>query len=141
MDLDNAQQYAAEKRWKAIVSFGSVLTIFISCIGLFGLTLLAAERRTKEIGIRKVLGASVPVITRILSTSFIKLVLLSIVIAIPAAALTMQRWLQNYPYRVQLSWWMYAIVAGSILILALLTIGYQSIKAAMANPVNNLRAE
>ena len=140
-DADNEQQYAAERKWKQIVSFGAVLTIFISCIGLFGLSLLAAERRTKEIGIRKVLGASVAVITRTLSISFLKLVLLSAVIAIPAAALLMQKWLENYPYRVELSWWMYGLATVMIFLVALITISYQSIKAAMANPVNNLRTE
>ncbi|HYE56200.1 MAG TPA: ABC transporter permease [Chitinophagaceae bacterium] len=140
-DAENEQQYAAERKWKQIVSFGAVLTIFISCIGLFGLSLLAAERRTKEIGIRKVLGASVAVITRTLSLSFLKLVLLSAVIAIPAAALLMQQWLENYPYRIGLSWWMYGLATVMILLVALLTISYQSIKAAMANPVKNLRTE
>ncbi|HEV7330244.1 MAG TPA: ABC transporter permease [Flavisolibacter sp.] len=140
-DVDNAQQYAAEKKWKQIVSFGAVLTIFISCIGLFGLSLLAAERRTKEIGIRKVLGASVAVITRTLSVSFLQLVLLSALIAIPAAALFMQQWLENYPYRVELRWWMYGLATLLIFLVALLTISYQSVKAAMANPVKNLRTE
>jgi putative ABC transport system permease protein len=140
-DVDNEQQYAAEQKWKQIVSFGAVLTIFISCIGLFGLSLLAAERRTKEIGIRKVLGASVAVIARILSASFLKLVLLSAVIAIPAAALLMQKWLENYPYRISLSWWMYGLATILIFLVALLTISYQAVKAAMANPVKNLRTE
>jgi putative ABC transport system permease protein len=140
-DADNEQQYAAEKKWKQIISFGAVLTIFISCIGLFGLSLLAAERRTKEIGIRKVLGASVAAITRALATSFLKLVLLSAIIAIPAAALLMQQWLQNYPYRVSLSWWMYGLATTMIFLIALLTISFQSVKAAMANPVKNLRTE
>jgi putative ABC transport system permease protein len=140
-DVDNEQQYAAERKWKQIVSFGAILTIFISCIGLFGLSLLAAERRTKEIGIRKVLGASVAVIAKSLSSSFLKLVLLSALIAIPAAALLMQKWLQNYPYRVALSWWMYGFATLLIFLIALLTISFQAIKAALANPVKNLRTE
>ena len=140
-DADNEQQYAAEKKWKQIVSFGAILTIFISSIGLFGLSMLAAERRTKEIGIRKVLGASVAVITRTLSFSFLQLVLISALIAIPAAAMLMQQWLQNYPYRVELSWWMYGLGTILILVVALLTTSYQSVKAAMSNPVNNLRTE
>jgi putative ABC transport system permease protein len=140
-DFENEQQYAAEKKWKQIVTFGAVLTIFISCIGLFGLSLLAAERRTKEIGIRKVLGASVAVITRTLSTSFMKLVLISVVIAIPAAAMLMNKWLENYAYRVELSWWMYGLATVMIFLVALLTISYQAVKAAMANPVRNLRSE
>jgi putative ABC transport system permease protein len=140
-DAENAEQYAAEKKWKQIVSFGAVLTIFISCIGLFGLSLLAAERRTKEIGIRKVLGASVVVITRTLSASFLKLVLLSTVIAIPAAALLMQNWLENYPYRVAISWWMYGLAAMLIFLVSLITLSFQAVKAANANPVKNLRSE
>lgn len=140
-DADNEQQYAAERKWKQIVSFGAVLTIFISCIGLFGLSLLAAEKRTKEIGIRKVLGASVAAITRTLSASFLKLVLISALIAIPAAALLMQHWLENYPYRVELRWWMYVLATALIFFVALLTTSYQAVKAALANPVNNLRSE
>jgi putative ABC transport system permease protein len=140
-DAENAQQYAAEEKWKQIISFGAILTIFISAIGLFGLSLLAAEKRTKEIGIRKVLGASVAVIARTLSASFLKLVLLAAVIAIPAAVLLMQRWLENYPYRVTLSWWMFAFATLLILLVALLTISFHAIRAAMANPVKNLRTE
>jgi putative ABC transport system permease protein len=140
-EAENAQQYASEEKWKQIISFGAVLTIFISCIGLFGLSLLAAEKRTKEIGIRKVLGASVAVITRTLSASFLKLVLLAAVIAIPAANWLMQQWLQNYPYRIRLSWWMFVSATALIFFVALLTISYQSIRAAMANPVKNLRTE
>ena len=140
-NADNELQYAAEKKWKQIVSFAAILTIFISCIGLFGLALLAAERRTKEIGIRKVLGASVFTIVRTLSMSFMKLVLLASVIAIPAAVLFMSRWLQNYPYRVTLSWWVYGLSTMVICIIAMLTISFQSVRAALANPVKNLRTE
>ena len=140
-DVDNAQQYAAEEKWKQIVSFGAILTIFISAIGLFGLSLLAAEKRTKEIGIRKVLGASVAVIARTLSVSFLKLVFLAALIAIPAAAWLSQKWLENYPYRITLHWWMFLSATLLIVVVALLTIGYQSVRAAMANPVKNLRTE
>jgi putative ABC transport system permease protein len=140
-DEENANQYAAEQKWKQIITFGAVLTIFISCIGLFGLSLLAAEKRTKEIGIRKVLGASIAVITRTLSMAFLKLVLVAAVIAIPVAAWLSNKWLENYPYRISLSWWMFLSATALILVVALLTISYQSIKAAMANPVKNLRTE
>jgi putative ABC transport system permease protein len=140
-DDENADQYAAEQKWKQIITFGAVLTIFISCIGLFGLSLLAAEKRTKEIGIRKVLGASIAVITRTLSLAFLKLVLVAALIAIPAAVWLSRKWLDNYPYRISLSWWMFFSATALILVVALLTISYQSIKAAMANPVKNLRTE
>jgi putative ABC transport system permease protein len=138
---ENRLQYESEAKWKQIISFGAALTIFISCIGLFGLSMLAAEKRTKEIGIRKVLGASVAVITRTLSTDFLKLVLLAALIAVPAAAWLMQRWLQNYPYRISLTWWMFGVATALIVLIALFTISFQSVKAALANPVKSLRTE
>jgi putative ABC transport system permease protein len=138
---ENRLQYESEAKWKQIISFGAALTIFISCIGLFGLSMLAAEKRTKEIGIRKVLGASVAVITRTLSTDFLKLVLLAALVAIPAAAWLMQKWLQNYPYRISLTWWMFGVATALIVLIALFTISFQSVKAALANPVKSLRTE
>lgn len=140
-DAENEKQYEAESKWKQIITFGAMLTIFISSIGLFGLSMLAAEKRTKEIGIRKVLGASVAVITRTLSVSFLKLVLLAAVIAVPAAAWLMQKWLQNYPYRVSVSWWMFGFATLFIFLVAVATISFHSIKAALVNPVKNLRTE
>jgi putative ABC transport system permease protein len=140
-DAENELQYANEQKWKQIMAFGATLTIFISCIGLFGLSMLAAERRTKEIGIRKVLGASVSVIVRSLSASFLKLVLLSAVIAIPVAVIFTEKWLQNYPYHVQIAWWIYALAVIPLMVIALITVSFQSVKAAFANPVNNLRTE
>ncbi len=140
-DLQNRQQYAEEAKWKQILLFGAILTIFISCIGLFGLSVLAAEKRIKEIGIRKVLGASVNQIVTILSTDFLKLVTVSLVIAIPLSWLAANKWLENYPYRITLSWTLF--VAGSILVImiALATVSFQAIKAAVANPVKSLRTE
>lgn len=140
-DVENALQYESEAKWKQIISFGAGLTIFISCIGLFGLSMLAAEKRTKEIGIRKVLGASVALIAKTLSTDFLKLVLLAALIAIPAAWWLMQQWLQNYPYRITVSWWMFGFATFFILLIALATISFQAIKAALANPVKSLRTE
>lgn len=140
-DVENAQQYEAESKWKQIITFGAMLTIFISCIGLFGLSMLAAEKRTKEIGIRKVLGASVAAITRTLSLSFLKLVLVAAAIAIPVAIWFMQKWLQNYPYRIAISWWMFGFATLLIFLVAMATISFHSIKAALANPVKNLRTE
>ncbi|HWB28747.1 MAG TPA: ABC transporter permease, partial [Chitinophagaceae bacterium] len=102
-DTSNAEQYSKEAKWKQIVTFGAILTIFISCIGLFGLATLSAERRKKEIGIRKVLGASVQGIVAKLSNDFLKLVLLSAVIAVPGAWWAMQKWLENYPYRIAIN--------------------------------------
>jgi len=140
-DAEVAEQYDKEAKWKQIVSFGAVLTIFISCIGLFGLATLSAERRKKEIGIRKVLGASVEGIVRKLSTDFAKLVVIAAVIAVPAAWWAMHKWLENYPYRININVWIFVLAGVSVLLIALVTVSYQAIKAAIANPVNSLRTE
>ncbi|ULQ54383.1 ABC transporter permease [Flavihumibacter fluvii] len=140
-DLDNAKQYESELKWKQMITFSAILTIFISCIGLFGLATFAAEKRTKEIGIRKVLGASIPVIVRTLSIDFLKLVLLSTLIASPVAWWAMNKWLGNYPYRIEISWWVFGLTIFLATGIALLTISYQAIRAAMANPVNSLKTE
>src|SRR5205085_6758148 len=100
----NLKSYEAEAKWKQVMLFAAVLTIFISCIGLFGLSVLSAEKRTKEIGIRKVLGASVASVVNTLSVDFLKLVSIALLIAIPVAWLITNKWLQNYPYRISLSW-------------------------------------
>lgn len=138
---ENRKNYEAEAKWKQIMLFGAILTIFISCIGLFGLSVLSAEKRTKEIGIRKVLGASVGSIITTLSTDFLKLVILSMLLAIPAAWLVAGKWLENYPYRISLSWWMFSIAAIVVILIALATISFQAIKAAISNPVKSLRTE
>lgn len=140
-DQQNVQQYKEVAKWKQILLFGAILTIFISCIGLFGLSVLSAEKRTKEIGIRKVLGASIKSIVTILSTDFLKLVCISLLIAIPLSWLAANKWLENYPYRISLNWTLFA--AGSILVIliALTTVSFQAIKAALANPVKSLRTE
>jgi len=138
---ENNKNYEAEAKWKQIMLFGAILTIFISCIGLFGLSVLSAEKRTKEIGIRKVLGASVSSIITTLSTDFLKLVILSMLIAIPAAWLAAGKWLEHYPYRISLSWWMFSVAAIVVVMIALATVSFQAIKAAMANPVKSLRTE
>ena len=137
----NEKQYASEQKWKQVISFGALLTIFISCIGLLGLAVLSGEKRTKEIGIRKVLGASVASIAQKLSADFLKLVLIASIIAIPVAWYTMNHWLQNYPYRISINGWMMLVAILFILAIALFTVGIQSVKAAMANPVKNLRTE
>jgi len=141
MNDENRKSYEAEAKWKQIMLFGAILTIFISCIGLFGLSVLSAEKRTKEIGIRKVLGASVKRVVTILSKDFLKLVFISLIIAIPAAWLAANKWLENYPYRIALDWWLFASAGILVVLIALVTVSFQAIKAAIANPVKSLRAE
>jgi putative ABC transport system permease protein len=138
---DNRNQYAQVEKWKQIILFGAILTIFISGIGLFGLSVLSAEKRTKEIGIRKVFGASVKSIVTNLSTDFIKLVVIALVIASPLAYIIANKWLQNFPYRISISWWLFALAGMLVMLIALTTISFQSIKAALANPVESLRTE
>jgi len=140
-DQENLKNYEAEAKWKQIMLFGAVLTIFISCIGLFGLSVLSAEKRTKEIGIRKVLGASVSGIVTILSKDFLKLVIIALLIAMPLALIAANKWLQNYPYRITLSWWLFTIAGLLVIFIALATISFQAIKAAIVNPVKSLKME
>jgi putative ABC transport system permease protein len=140
-DLENKKNYESEEKWKQIMLFGAVLTIFISCIGLFGLATLSAEKRTKEIGIRKVLGASISSIVALLSTDFIKLVSFSFVFSFPVAYFATQKWLENYPYRESFNWWIFAFTAAITICIALITVGWQSIRAALMNPVKSLKTE
>jgi putative ABC transport system permease protein len=118
-----------------------VLAILIACLGLFGLVTYAAEQRIREIGIRKVLGASVSNIASMLSTDFLKLVIISAAIAFPLAWWAMNKWLQGFAYRVNISWWVFVIAGVLALLIALITVSFQSIKAAIANPVKSLRSE
>ncbi|MBX3238534.1 MAG: ABC transporter permease [Chitinophagaceae bacterium] len=140
-DQAKLSEYTQEAKWKQILMFGAVLTIFISCIGLFGLSVLSAEKRTKEIGIRKVLGASVNNIATILSRDFLKLVIIALLIAIPAAWIVANKWLGNYPYRVTLNWQMFAAAGLLVIVVALVTVSFQAVRAAMGNPVAALRSE
>jgi putative ABC transport system permease protein len=140
-DEQNRKNYDAEAKWKQIMMFSAVLTIFISCIGLFGLSVLSAEKRTKEIGIRKVLGASVTGIATSLSKDFLKLVIIALLVAIPFSWMVASKWLENYPYRITLSWWMFASAGIFVVLIALATVSFQAIKAAVANPVKSLRSE
>ena len=140
-DLQNIKNYEAEAKWKEIMLFSAILTIFISSIGLFGLSVLSAEKRIKEIGIRKVLGASVRNVVSILSADFLKLVSIALLIAVPLAWLAADKWLQHYPYRITLSWWMFAIAGLLVMLIAFSTVRFQAIKAAIANPVKSLRTE
>jgi putative ABC transport system permease protein len=140
-DQENLKNYEAERKWKQIMLYSAILTIFISCIGLFGLSVLSAEKRTKEIGIRKVLGASVSSVATILSKDFLKLVLISLFISIPLAWIAGNKWLENYPYRITLHWAMFLIAALLVILVAIATVSFQAIKAAVANPVKSLRTE
>ena len=140
-EKENLQSYESESKWKKIILFGAILTIFISCIGLFGLATLSAEKRTKEIGVRKVMGASVTSIVKLLSTDFLKLVSLSFIISFPLAYLASQKWLENYPYREAFNWWIFGITAITTIAIALLTVCWQAIRAALMNPVKSLKTE
>jgi ABC-type antimicrobial peptide transport system permease subunit len=141
VDQDYASKFAAEERISKLVGFFAVLAIIISCLGLFGLASFIAEQRTKEIGVRKVLGASVFNVWQLLSKDFVLLVLLSFFIATPIAYYFMHEWLQNYQYRADLSWWIFAAAGAGALMITLLTVSFQAIKVAIANPVKSLRTE
>ena len=140
-DEANRRSYDAEAKWKQIITLGAIITIFIAAIGLFGLAMLSAKRREKEIGVRKVLGASVGQLAAMLSRDFARLVLIAFIAAIPAAWLVINRWLQNFAYRIELSWWRFALAGIITLFIAMLTVSYQAIRAARANPINSLRNE
>ncbi|MDX1913502.1 MAG: ABC transporter permease [Saprospiraceae bacterium] len=141
LDESIANFYRNETRFSATCKgFGS-LAIFISCLGLLGLAAHAAQRRTKEIGIRKVLGASVAGITGLLAKDFLKLVLVSFVLAVPIAYWFMQKWLADFAYRIDMQWWMFAVAGIAAVLIAFITVSFQSIKAALTNPVKSLRSE
>jgi ABC-type antimicrobial peptide transport system permease subunit len=118
-----------------------LLAILISCLGLFGLAAYTAEQRSKEIGVRKVLGASVSGIVKLLSKDFLKLVGVSILIAIPIAWYFMRDWLQDYAYRIEINWWVFVIAGIAAILIALVTVSFQALKAAIANPVDSLKTE
>lgn len=141
MDDDFNNLYKAEQRTGSISIAFAVLAILIACLGLFGLVTYAAEQRIKEIGIRKVLGASLTNIVSMLSKDFLKLIIISALIAFPLAWWAMNRWLQNFAYRVNISWWIFLTAGLLALLIALITVSVQAIKAALANPVKNLRTE
>jgi putative ABC transport system permease protein len=141
VDDEYAKKFAAEQRVGKLAAIFTVLAIFISCLGLFGLASFVAEQRTKEIGVRKVLGAGVLTLWGLLSREFLLLVALSLVFAIPLSWWVMHQWLQNYSYRRGMPWWIFAAAGAGILLITLLTVSYQSLKAATANPVKSLRAE
>jgi ABC-type antimicrobial peptide transport system permease subunit len=119
----------------------TVFAIFISCLGLFGMASYMAEQRIKEIGVRKVLGASVVNLWGLLAKDFVALVLISQVVALPTAGYFMHTWLQHYSYRTDLAWWVFAVTGAGALLITLLTVSYQGIKVALTNPVRSLRSE
>ncbi|MEP7171545.1 MAG: ABC transporter permease, partial [Bacteroidota bacterium] len=141
LDQDFNALYSSDQRMGSLFSIFTVLSIFVGCLGLFGLAAYTAERRTKEIGIRKVLGSSVKGVVALLSKDFVKLVLLSAIIAFPIAWWYMNNWLQDFAYRISIQWWIFFISALLVLIIAFLTVSIQAFKAAVANPVNSLRTE
>jgi putative ABC transport system permease protein len=140
-DTEFAAKFAGEERIGKLSSVFATLAIFISCLGLFGLASFVAEQRTKEMGVRKVLGASVINVWKLLTGDFVLLVGISLLVAIPLAWWAMHSWLQSYSYRTGIPWWIFAATAGAALALTILTVSFQAIKAAFANPVKSLRSE
>ena len=141
VDEEYAKKFYDEERIGKLARVFAILAIFISCLGLFGLASFIAEQRTKEIGIRKVLGASVVNVWRLLSKDFVVLVLIAFVIATPLTYYVLHNWLLTYEYRTDISWWVFAIAGVGALAITLLTVSFQSIKAALMNPVKSLRSE
>jgi ABC-type antimicrobial peptide transport system permease subunit len=138
---NTARWYAGEKRLSAVFFAGAGIAILLCCMGLFAMVSLITEQRRKEIGVRKVLGASVGAITGLLSVSFLRLVVVGFLIATPISWYLLHRWLDNFLYRSSLSWWIFALAGVATLLIALVTVGVQTIRAAVVNPVESLRSE
>jgi putative ABC transport system permease protein len=141
LDESVQKQYVSEITLGNIINSFTLMAILISSLGLFGLASFSAEQRSKEIGIRKVLGASVSGIVQLLSKDFLKLVIISFVIATPIASWAMNKWLAAFVYRVSVSWWMFALAGLIAILIALFTVSFQAIKAAAANPTKSLKTE
>jgi putative ABC transport system permease protein len=141
LDDDFQKNYLAENRLSSIVSYFTLIAIIICCLGLFGLATFSAEQRIKEIGVRKALGASVTGIVALLSKDFLKLVFIAIVIATPLSWYAMHKWLQDFAYRIDISWWIFLLAGIIALLIAFVTISFQAIKTANSNPVKSLRTE
>ncbi|MGZ3766478.1 MAG: ABC transporter permease, partial [Mucilaginibacter sp.] len=141
LDAEVQKQYEAEIILAQIINSFTLMAILISCLGLFGLAAFSAEQRNKEIGIRKVLGASVSGIVGLLSKDFLKLVIIAMVIATPLAWYGMHKWLQDFAYKVDISWWMFALAGVMAILIALFTVSFQAIRAALMNPVKSLKSE
>jgi hypothetical protein len=140
-DLEYANLYKSEQVVSKLSNYFAFLAIFISCLGLFGLATFTASQRTKEIGVRKVLGASVSNIITLLTTNFLKPVGIAILIAIPISQYVMRQWLQNFQYKINIEWWVFAVAGAIAILIAMLTVGFQAIKASLTNPVKSLRTE
>jgi putative ABC transport system permease protein len=141
MDESYGVMYNSEEKLSELLWIFTIMAIIVGCMGLFGLAAFSAEQRTKEIGIRKVLGANVIDIVGLLSINFVVLVIIASLIAFPIAWWAMNNWLKDFPYRIEIGWWMFAVAIAAALAIALLTVSFQSIKAAIANPVKSLRTE
>jgi putative ABC transport system permease protein len=141
LDEEIASFYETEQRTSRLMRVAMLVTIFISCLGLFGLILFTAQRKTKEIGIRKIIGASVANIVTLLCKDFVVLVCIAILVASPVAWWLMNRWLQGFVYRLPISWWIFAVSGATAIVIAMLTVSVQAIKAALANPAKSLRTE
>lgn len=133
--------YENDLRTAKLIDLATIVTILVSCLGLFGLSTLTAFQRTKEIGIRKVLGASVGKIVAMLSKEFVKLVFISILLASPLAWWVMHKWLEDFAYRIDIPWWIFLVAGLCATVIALFTVSYQAVKAAIVNPVDSLRDE
>jgi ABC-type antimicrobial peptide transport system permease subunit len=140
-DDEYASLYHSEQVVKKLSGYFAFLAIFISCLGLLGLVIFTSKQRTKEVGIRKVLGASVSQITALLSRDFMKLVLVSILLSMPVAYYIMNIWLKGFEYRINIQWWIFVVAAVGAVMIALLTVSVQTIKVAMENPVDSLKSE
>ncbi|MFA6085238.1 ABC transporter permease [Mucilaginibacter sp.] len=141
LDQEFNEMYKNDQRTSSILTAFTVVTIFISCLGLFGLAVFSTRQRVKEIGIRKVLGAGVLNIVGLISSDFLKLVIIAVIISSPLAWYAMSKWLQDFAYRIHIEWWVFALAGGMAVIIAFITVGYQSVKAALSNPVKSLRSE
>ena len=135
------QLYRTESRQQSVLSIFSVIAIFVACLGLFGLASYTALKRTKEIGVRKVLGSSIQNICFLLSKDLLKPVLIGTLIAIPVSYYVMSKWLEGFAYRITFQWWMFVVAILAAFAIALLTVGLQAVKAALANPIKSLRTE
>lgn len=141
VDQDFQKNYEKEERTSQLIQYFTFMATVIACLGLFGLATFSTEQRIKEIGVRKVLGASVTQVLTLLSKDFIKLVMVSIVLSSPIAYYLMSEWLTGFAYHIDIQWWVFVVAGGCAILIALLTVSFHAMKAALTNPVNSLRSE
>ncbi len=141
MDKDFQKNYEKDQHISGMVEYFTLIAILIACLGLFGLSAFAAEQRIKEIGIRKVLGASVAGIVALLSRDFIRIVFIAICVALPLGWYILNKWLNGFEYRIHINWWMITLTCLLAIFIALFTVSFQAVKAAVSNQVKNLRSE